>query len=215
MPPVGPTCSLSAAGTGIRGATTVWFWAISAPRRCGPGASSSTRWSRRSRFLNVSAVEYAALRLPVRRRQPLSREPSVAGPLPSAGDRPLQAVALPRAAAQGDGLRWEQREDSASPLVDRQPALRGRALRASRPDERLLPHGVQLRRRRRRPPARVLPADGAPALGAVERTDRDFRRHGSRRRLRRHPALLDRRPAEPRRRPRRARPPLRPRCVRR
>ena len=168
-----------------------------------------------SRFLNVSAVEYGRYVYLFGAGNPYRESPVwLARFRPRAVDRYKQWRFLGQP-LPGGRVRWEQREERCQPARHRQPAVCGRTLSASRRDERLFPDGVQLRRRRRRPPSRVLPADGAPALGAVERPDRAVRRHGGRRRLRRHPAFLDGRPAEPRRRPCRARPPLRPRCVRR
>ena len=159
--------------------------------------------------------QVSRLRLPVRRRQPVSRQRGAAGSLPLAGDRRPQKwrylgpAAQTAAACPGLRAPTTPARSSTTPC----PALA--SFRAPRPEERLFPHGLQLRRQPRRPPARVLPADGTPALGTVEPADPDLRCLGGRQRLRRYPALLDRRRDESRRRPRRARPPLRPRHVRR
>ena len=142
-----------------------------------------------SRFLNVSAVEYQGYVYLFGAGNPYRRSAvRLARFRAHAIDRRDQWRYLGQ--PLGDGrLAWVQGETQRPPDSAGRPALRRRAVRAPRSQERPLPDGLQLRRRPRRPPARLLPAHGAPALGAVERTDRDVRRHGGRRRLRRHPAL--------------------------
>jgi len=136
-----------------------------------------------SRFLNVSAVEYQGYVYLFGAGNPYRRSAvRLARFRAHAIDRPDQWRYLGpggRGWPLGLGARREQRP----PDRAGRPALRRRAVRAPRSQERLLPHGLQLQQQPGRPPARVLPADGAPALGTVERTDRAVRPHGGRQRL--------------------------------
>ena len=108
-----------------RGATTIWFWAISTPTRCRRGASCSTRWSRRSRFLNVSAVEYQGYVYLFGAGNPYRRSAvSLARFRAHAIDRPDQWRYLGQ--PLGDGrLAWVQGESNARPIVEDDPPCVG------------------------------------------------------------------------------------------
>ena len=114
------------------------------------------------------AVRVPGLRLPLRRRQPVPPERGSAGPLPRACNRPPRSVALPRPAT-GLPLGLDAGREQRPPVGAGRPALRRRAVRAPRSEERPLPDGLQLQWQQRHPPARSLPAHGAPALGTVEK----------------------------------------------
>ena len=99
------------------GATTIRFWAISTPTRCRRGASCSTRWLRRSRFLNVSAVEYQGYVYLFGAGNPYRQSAvRLARFRANAIDRPDQWRYLGQ--PLGDGrLAWVQGETNARPIV--------------------------------------------------------------------------------------------------
>ena len=137
-----------------------------------------------SRFLNVSAVEYEGYVYLFGAGNPY-RGALCGWPASARGRSTVTISGASSASRCEDGTRAlgaGRRATPARSSTDSPPCVGELSVRRD-PTSGYFLMAYNCDDDQRRPPARVLPADGAPALGTVERTDRAVRRHGGRQRL--------------------------------